>query len=132
MPRFKYMRLKLIDLPNDFVQQYNLASKVTKDGYVYVEIRRGLYGLPQAGLLAQQLLEKPLNSKGYQQSKLTPGFWTHKWRHISFSVCVDDFGMKYNRKQNADHLIAVPKEHYTISQYCKGKRYLGLDLDWGQ
>ena len=56
MTRFKYMHLKLIDLSKDLVQQYNLASKVTRDGYVYVEIRLGIYGIPQAGLLAQQLL----------------------------------------------------------------------------
>ena len=78
MPYFEYMRLKLTNLPNDFVQQYNLASKVTKYGYIYVEIRRVMYGNPQAGLLAQKLSEKRLDSKGCQQSKLTPGFWTHK------------------------------------------------------
>ena len=32
VPCFEYMRLKLTDLPNDFMQQYNLASKVTKEG----------------------------------------------------------------------------------------------------
>ena len=74
MSRYEYMRLKLSDLPEDFVKQYNLNSKVTKDGYVYIEIRRGMYGLPQSGLLAQQLLEKRLNKKGYRQSELTPGF----------------------------------------------------------
>ena len=52
MPRFEHMRLKLTYLPNNFVQQYNLASKVTRDGYVYVEIRRGIYGLPKFSLLA--------------------------------------------------------------------------------
>jgi len=58
MSRYEYMCLKLRYLPKDFVEQYNLTSKVTKDGYVYIEIRRGMYGLPQSGLLAQQLLEK--------------------------------------------------------------------------
>ena len=80
----KYMQLKLSNLPNDFIKQYNIASKVTKDGYVYVEIRQGMYGLPQSGLLAQQLLEKHLNAEGYHQSELTPGFWTHNWRPVSF------------------------------------------------
>ena len=32
------MRLKLSDLPEDFVNKYNLTSKVTKYGYVYIEI----------------------------------------------------------------------------------------------
>ena len=53
MTRFKYMRLKLSDLPDNVVRHYKLDDKVTKDGYVYVEIRRGMYGLPQARLFAQ-------------------------------------------------------------------------------
>ena len=130
MPRYEYMRLKLADLPDEFVQQYNLAAKVTSDGYVYVEIRRGMYGLPQSGILAQQLLEKRLNKEGYMQSALTPGFWTHASRPISFTLCVDDFGVKYVDKQDVDHLMAVLKENYSISHDWEGKRYLGLDLDW--
>jgi len=130
MSRYEYMRLKLSDLPDDIVQHYNLADKVSPDGYVYVEIRRGMYGLPQAGLIAQQLLEKRLNRAGYRQSKLTPGFWTHDWRPVSFTLCVDDFGIKYVGQEHADHLKSVLQEHYTISCDGSGKRYLGLDLDW--
>ena len=110
MPRYEYMRLKLSDLPDDFIKQYNLAAKVTKDGYVYVEIRRGMYRLPQSGLLAQQLLEKRLNAEGYHQSELTPGFWTHDWRLVSFSLCVGDFGVKYTGKQHADNLMSILKQ----------------------
>ena len=55
MERFKYMKLKLSDFPEDFFTLYNLVSKVDKNGFVYLEIRRGMYGLPQAGILAQQL-----------------------------------------------------------------------------
>ena len=58
MDRFEYMKLKLSDLPKDFVTLYNLVSKVDKNGSVYLKIRRGMYGLPQAGILAQQFLEK--------------------------------------------------------------------------
>ena len=94
MDRFEYMRLKLADLPDNVIKQYNLADKVTPDGWVYLEVRKGMYGLPQAGMLAHKLLEKRLNKKGYVKSKLTPGFWTHKWRPISFNLCFDDFGVK--------------------------------------
>ena len=58
MSRYKYMRLKLWDIPEDVAQHYNLASKVKSDGYVYTEIRHRMYGLLQSGLLTQQLLEK--------------------------------------------------------------------------
>ena len=50
------MRLKLSNLPDDFIKEYSLAKKVTKYGYVYAEICRGMYGKPQSGLLDQQLI----------------------------------------------------------------------------
>ena len=124
------MKLKLSNLPEDFIKLYNLASKVDKNSFVYLEIRRGMYGLPQAGILAQQLLEKQLNNKGYSQENLVPGLWTHSWRPITFTLCVDDFGVKYVGKQHAAHLIAILKEHYTISQDWNGARYTSMDIDW--
>ena len=56
MDRSKYMRLTLSNLPKSVVQHYNLVEETTRDGYVYMEIKRGMYGLPHAGLIAQQLL----------------------------------------------------------------------------
>jgi hypothetical protein len=36
-----------------------------------------MYELPQAGLLANELLEKRLNACGWRQSKLVPSLWKH-------------------------------------------------------
>ena len=52
LARYEYLRLKLTNLPEDVIEEYGLKEKETKDRYVYVEIRKGMYGLPQAGLLA--------------------------------------------------------------------------------
>ena len=93
--RFEYVHLKIADIPDNIIKLYDLGSKVSKDGYVYVEVRRGMYGLPQAEILAQQLLEQRLNAAGYSQSTTTPGLSTQKWRPITFTLCVDDFGVKY-------------------------------------
>ena len=62
-----------------------------------------MYGLLQAGLLANKLLEKRLNINGYFQSKLVPGLWKHEWRPIQFTLVVDDFGVKYVGKEHALH-----------------------------
>ena len=107
MKRFEYMRLKLNDLPEYFVERYNLKPKSDNNRQIYVEIRRGIYGLSQAGLLAQQLLEERLNVKGYSQSNLVPGLWIHEWRPITFTLCVDDFRVKYTGAQHANHLLAI-------------------------
>ena len=71
------MHLKLCDIPEDAARKYNLVTKVKSDGYVYIGIMHGMYGLPQLGLLAQQLLKKRLNAEGYIKDKLVPGLWTH-------------------------------------------------------
>ena len=52
--RYKYLRLKLSDMPEDVTRQYGLAEKETKYRWMDVEIRKGMYGLPQRGLLAQK------------------------------------------------------------------------------
>jgi hypothetical protein len=62
-----------------------------------------MYGLPQAGIIAQELLEERLQKAGYTQSKLTPGYWKHEWRPISFTLVVDDFGVKWQRTRHAPH-----------------------------
>ena len=129
LKRFEYLRLKLDDIPEDVRKHYNLEQKAKK-GYVYVEVRKGMYGLPQAGLLAQELLEKRLKKHGYKQSQLTHGFWTHETRPIQFSLVVDDFGVKYVGDEHAQHLISVLRENYEITEDWAGKKYLGLDLEW--
>ena len=58
MVRYEYVRIKIEDIPEEIIVEYNLREKVTSDGYVYIEIQKGMYGLPQAGILAQELLEK--------------------------------------------------------------------------
>ena len=56
LSRYKYMRMKLDIFHGDVIAAYNLCEKVEPNGYVYIKVCKGIYGLPQAGLLAQELL----------------------------------------------------------------------------
>jgi hypothetical protein len=89
-----------------------------------------MYGLPQAGIIAQELLEERLKEAGYTQSKLTPGYWKQEWRPISFTLVVDNFGIKYTGKEHVMHLIKTLKEYYEVEEDWEGLRYLGITLDW--
>ena len=60
MARYEYMRLRLTDMPKDVIAHYKLNKIATPEGYIYCEIQKGMYGLPQAGIIAQQLLEERL------------------------------------------------------------------------
>jgi hypothetical protein len=73
MAKFEYMRLRLDLIPDEIKAKYNLRNLVDDQGWVYIEIRMGMYGLPQAGILANKLLKKRLNVKGYYQCQHTPG-----------------------------------------------------------
>ena len=89
-----------------------------------------MYGLPQAGLLTQKLLEERLNKHRYVRSKYTPGFWTHKWRPICFSLVEEDFGVKYVGKEHTEHLVSAITSHYEATVEWDGTKYLGLTIDW--
>ena len=52
MNRFEYMRIPVKHIPQDIMQQYNLAGLNVND-HILVEIQKGVYGLSQADLIAQ-------------------------------------------------------------------------------
>eukprot|EP00804_Cyclotella_cryptica_P012262 CCRYP_013844-RA/>CCRYP_013844-RA protein AED:0.25 eAED:0.25 QI:0/0/0/1/0/0/2/0/707 len=130
LPRPEYLRLKLSGIPTEIIREYRLDLLAEPDGTIYVLVQLGMYGLPQAGLLANELLEKRLNAHGYHQSKLVPGLWKHIWRPIQFTLVVDDFGLKYVGDEHPQHLLKVLQEHYTVTTDWKGSRYIGITLDW--
>jgi hypothetical protein len=129
MERYEYMQLPIALIPQEIIDKLNLTPLIHK-GHVYLKRRRGMYGLPQAGILANQLLNKRLEPQGYYQCRHTPGLWRHKWRPILFSLVVDDFGVKYVGREHVDHLIASVEQHYAFSKDWEGKLYCGIHIQW--
>ena len=68
------MKLPLSIFPEHIKRQYNLEAKA-KNGSVYVEIRRSIYVLPQAGVLANMALKEHLTPYGYFEVAHMPGLW---------------------------------------------------------
>ena len=60
MDRSEYARIKIEDITEEFMKEYNLIPLV-HNGWIYFEIVRGCYGLPQSGILANNLLRPRLN-----------------------------------------------------------------------
>ena len=73
MKQYKYMHLKLSDIPEEILIEYKLHEITKSDGYVFCKIRKGMYSLPQAGIIAQELLQERLAKVGYHQNKIVPG-----------------------------------------------------------
>jgi hypothetical protein len=129
LPRFEYMKMLLSRFPEEIVQKYNLNA-LAVDVWVYIEIRKGMYGLKQAGLLDNQLLQTCLAPFGYYPARHTPGLWLHKTRPISFTLIVDDFAVKYVSKQHAEHLRNALLQTYELTTDWTATVYSGMTLKW--
>eukprot|EP00804_Cyclotella_cryptica_P023574 CCRYP_011918-RA/>CCRYP_011918-RA protein AED:0.46 eAED:0.46 QI:0/-1/0/1/-1/1/1/0/214 len=125
MGRPKYMRLKFDIIPQEVITKYKLTD-YNKVGWFYVHINLGMYGLPQAGILANKLLAKRLATAGYYQCQYTPGLWHNVWRPITFYLVVDDFGIKTIRLKHAKHLQTELEKHYECSMDWKGELFCGV------
>jgi hypothetical protein len=130
LKRPEYAKIRLSDIPEEIIEEYNLREKATPDGWVYIMVIRGMYGLPQAGSLGHDLLEQRLNKEGYFQSQIVPGLWKHKTRNIRFVLVVDDFGIKYLKKEDLDHLIQSLEKYYEVTVDLEGREYVKIELDW--
>ncbi len=126
---FEYMKIPLALFPPWIVEQYDL-SKHHKDGWVHLEMRRAVWGLPQAGILANKKLRRKLAPFGYHKCVVTPGLWKHESQPLIFTLVADDFGVKYENKEDADHLIASIKSTYKLTKDRTGNLYCGISLDW--
>jgi hypothetical protein len=118
----------LLSLPQETIDKYDLIE-LSQDGKVYIEIQKGMYGLPQAGILTNELLQRNLAKDGYQPIPHTQRLLTHDTHPISFSLVVDDFGVKFVGREHAEHLMTCIKKKYNISSDWNRHAYCGLTLD---
>jgi hypothetical protein len=96
-----------------------------------MEIRKGMYGLPQAGILANKLLKEQLARHGYFKQPHTPGLWKHVTCPVWLNLCVEDFGIKYIGRKHLKHLYnALRKEMYEIVEDWTGDLYCRITLKW--
>ena len=95
-----------------------------------MEIQKGMYGLPQAGKIANDKLKLHLAKFGYEPAPITPGLWRHQTHPLQFSLVVDDFGIKYECQEDITHLLNELKTIYKISEDWDRKLYCGINLEW--
>ena len=93
-------------------------------------MRPTVWGLPQAGILANKRLRKKLAPFGSHECVNTPGLLRHETRVISFTLVVDDFGVKYVKKDDVDHIIVNIKSTYSLTEDWMGNMYCGITLEW--
>jgi hypothetical protein len=83
---FQYMRVHRRSIPQEILDAYNLDNThFDSKGYAYLEIRKGMYGLKEASILAYNQLKEHLTLYGYAPVRVTPGLWRHNTRRTIFT-----------------------------------------------
>jgi hypothetical protein len=118
MARPEFMRIPLHLIPPEIGTEYNLQAKAHSN-HVYIGIDKGMYGLPQAGMLANKLLETCLRPHGYYQMRHTSGLRRHTTKNLAFTHVVDDLAIKHTSQEGANHLLNLLR-----------KDYEGVSVDW--
>ena len=128
LDRPEYMRISIKHVPQDIIDKYQLQSFI-HDGYLLMEITKGIYGLKQAGKLAQDRLVAHLKKHGYNQCPNTPCLFKHASNSVAFTLVVDDFLIKYKDIKHSQHLIKSLSELYTMTtQMGNTQKYIGITM----
>lgn len=124
----KYMKVPYKYFPHNICCCYDLDNLLHR-GYIYIKIKRGMYGLKQGAELAYEHLSGLLNQAGYHPILGSMGMWTHSTHQILFNLCIDDFGVKYYNKEDVHHLIDTIQQKYQCKCDWEGKHFLGFTLE---
>jgi hypothetical protein len=131
LERFEYIRIHRRHLPPAALDQLALHPYLdsSADDTITFEIQKTMYGLPQAGRLSQDRLLPHLASHGYRETDIKC-ILRHATRNITICLIVDDFGIKYTDKADADHFLAAVAELYPLKIDWRGHNYIGFQIDF--
>ena len=118
MDRYEFMRMPISLFPKHIIKQYDLIKKL-RNGFIYLEIRRIIYGLPQAGMFVNEYLEEKLAPHGYCKVPHTPGLWKYISHPVQLSLVVDNFGVKYVGREHVNHLTVPSRENLQSAKIRK-------------
>ena len=130
LPDPQYVKFRLSLIPPAYATAYELQDIADQHGNVYARIKKAWYGLKESGKIAHDDLVQHLERYGYRKARHTEGLFTHITRSISFTLVVDDFGIKYIDKADVDYLIRAINSKYKFKVDWEGKQYVGMHLQW--
>ena len=130
MANFQYMRIHLKDIPNEVIVDYSLLPIADANGYVYVDIRKGIYGLKEASIITYKRLVRNLQPHGYAPVAHTYGLWTHSTLPTTFTLAADDFGIKFFAANDSTHLLGALRKNYYITVDPSCSKYCKITIKW--
>jgi hypothetical protein len=95
--------------------------------FVIFRIDQTMYGLKDAGKLSNLRLVSVLSAAGFRETS-TPCLFRHVSRPIAFVLVVDDFGIKYQNRDDYDYLISCLARVYHVKSHPVASKFLGFAL----
>ena len=132
LKRPEFIHISINNITKEIIIQYKIRDIADSKGMVYTQVNRGMYGLPQSGLLTNELLERRLNKRVYHHSKLVPGLWCHTWHTVQFTLLVDDFEKEICQRrthtQSQTNLQRKLQNHARVGRTAIHRHHLRLGL----
>jgi hypothetical protein len=90
---------------------------------VYVRIDGTMYGLPQAGILAQQRLVLHLEAYSYRECTNTPMLFKHDTKSVQFVLVVDDYAVRSSQRAHLTHFYDTLRQLYDFTATVGGDTF---------
>ena len=129
LTRPEWLRIPIKFIPADVIMLHSLEDYIV-NGSILFCVLKGMYGLPQAGKLAQERLVAHMALSGYTEDPNVPCLFAHTSNGITFTLVIDDFLVKYHARAGVEHLIACLEVLYALHIDWTGTKYLGITLEW--
>lgn len=112
---YEYMRIPASIIPETILDKYNLRPLI-HNGFVYVEIRKDMYGLPQAGKIVNNQAIEFVKPHGNVECLITP--WIMETQSTRHTILFSHQQLWYKiYKQRRHHLppgnpqVKIQSEH---------------------
>ena len=127
LEHFQYMEIPVHLIPQEFIDLYQLKDKI-RNTFVYCKFIHRMYGIREAGVLANKIPKECLETHDCAEVNHTPGLFKHLTQSVWSTLTVDHVGIKYIGKHNVLHLVNVLKSHYNMEMDWTGGLYCGITL----
>ena len=93
LPSPEYAKIHTKMIPTESIEYYNLDPLI-HNNWLYIQLEKARYSLLQLGQIKHKNLKAHFKPFSYKPT-IIPGLWKHKIQPITFTLVVDDFGIKY-------------------------------------
>lgn len=132
LKRPEWMWIPISHMSEQTIEKHDLRQYVHNKKILF-QVNGTIYGHPASGHIAQNDLIEHLKKYDYTSTREVPCLFTHPTSGISFTLVVDDFGIKYTNDDNLKQFLSIlqqPISKWKIKVDRTGGKYNGIRLNW--